>query len=132
MSYYDDLTPFTYGSAEPDPAVLNIGWLSHDHDISTALPNEEFVLALRKITAAPIKLFRGYHICDFCPRPPTALSKGGIPMLDAPTQTRGNGEVWVKSRDGITYVAPALVLHYVIGHHYAPPQGFVDAVIDSR
>jgi len=50
-------------------------------------------------------------------------------MLDAPAETSGNGEVWVEGRDGLTYVAPALVLHYVVEHDYAPPQAFIDAVI---
>jgi hypothetical protein len=52
-------------------------------------------------------------------------------VLDAPAEICGNGEIRVKGLDGITYVAPALVLHYVVRHHYAPPKAFVDAVMAS-
>lgn len=132
MSYYADLTPFTYGGAEPDPTILNVGWLSVEHAMPKAMPSERFVAALKKITAEPINLYRGSHICDLCPRPPMALSEGGIPMLDAPAEIRGNGEVRVRGEDGLTYVAPTLVFHYVIEHQYSPPQPFVDAVIASH
>ena len=53
-------------------------------------------------------------------------------MLQVPPEKRGNGEIWVKARDGITYIAPILILHYVSEHHYAPPQAFVDAVKACR
>lgn len=131
MSYYADLTPFTYGGAEADPTILNVGWLSADHAIPMATPSERFVTALRKITAEPINLYRGSHICDLCPRPPMILSQGGIPLLDAPAEIIGNGEIWVRGRDGLTYVAPTLVYHYVVEHHYSPPKAFVDAVLAS-
>ena len=131
MAYYADLTPFAYGGAEPDPNILNVGWLCQGRAMPTGMPNEAFVAALKKITAAPINLYRGSHICDFCPPPPTVLSPGGIPMLDPPVGTTGNGEVWVEGRDGVTYVAPTLVLHYVVDHQYAPPTAFVEAAIAS-
>ena len=129
MAYYPDLTAFVYGGAEPDPAILNIGWLCSDHAIATAVPDAAFVAALATIAADPINLYRGSHLCDFCPRPPTILSPGGIPMLEAPRETWGNGEIRVEGQGGLTYVAPALIHHYVVAHHYAPPQPFVDAII---
>jgi hypothetical protein len=131
MTFFADLTPFTYGHSEADPTVLNIGWLSCDHPIPVAAPNDLFVTALETIAAKPINPYRGYHICDFCPPPPVIVSKGGLPMLDPPAETKGNGEIWIKGLDGITYVAPALLPHYVLRHHYAPPRAFIDAVIAS-
>lgn len=132
MAYYPDLTPFVYGGAEPDPAILNIGWLCSDHAIAKAVPDAAFVAALAKIAADPINLYRGSHLCDFCPHPPTILSPGGIPMLDSPRETRGNGEIRVEGQGGLTYVAPALIHHYVVAHHYAPPQAFIDALMAAR
>ena len=131
MTYFADLTPFAYGGADPDPTILNVGWLCRDHAMPIETPNEAFISALKKVTAAPINLYRGAHICDFCPPPPTVLSSGGIPMLEVPVETKGNGEVWVEGHDGVTYVAPTLVLHYVVSHHYSPPKAFVEAVIAS-
>jgi hypothetical protein len=45
--------------------------------------------------------------------------------------TTGNGEIRVRAANGITYVAPVLVLHYVVEHGYLPPQEFIEAVIDA-
>ena len=52
-------------------------------------------------------------------------------MLDPTPGTTGNGEIRIDANDGITYVAPVLILHYVSEHHYAPPQQFVDAVLKA-
>jgi hypothetical protein len=44
--------------------------------------------------------------------------------------TTGNGEIRVIATAGATtYVAPVLVLHYVVAHGYLPPQEFIDAVL---
>jgi hypothetical protein len=51
-------------------------------------------------------------------------------MLDPPAETKGNGEIRVTSATGITYVAPALVRHYIVAHGYLPPREFIDAVIE--
>jgi hypothetical protein len=45
--------------------------------------------------------------------------------------TTGNGQIRVNHRgEGppVTYVAPVLLHHYVVEHHYLPPQEFIDAV----
>ncbi|WP_456057523.1 DUF7919 family protein [Aliidongia dinghuensis] len=41
------------------------------------------------------------------------------------------GEIRIKAKSGITYVAPVLIFHYVTIHGYLPPQEFVDAVIQE-
>jgi hypothetical protein len=33
--------------------------------------------------------------------------------------------------DGRTYAAPTLVYHYVVRHHYSPPEEFVRAVLTA-
>jgi hypothetical protein len=50
-------------------------------------------------------------------------------MLDPKPGTMGNGEIRVLGADGVTFVAPVLILHYVTEHHYLPPPQFVDAVL---
>ena len=53
-------------------------------------------------------------------------------MLDAPQRAMGNGEIRVvDTASGITYVAPVLVLHYVVAHGYLPPPEFIDAAIEA-
>jgi len=133
MAYYHDFTPYQYGHTEPHPDVVNIGWLSSEQPYSRAPPNEDLVAALRQLTASPVNLYRGSHLCEFCPTPPTVPSKSGIPMLGPFPGTTGNGEIRVQGKGRVTYVAPVLILHYVIEHQYSPPQEFIDAVlIDAK
>jgi hypothetical protein len=109
-----------------------VGWLSRDHSFPTATPSESLVSSLANLVSAPVNLYRGIHLCEFCPPPPEKLSPGGIPMLDPPPGTFGNGEIRVCGEDGITFVAPVLVLHYVTVHQYAPPAAFVRAAKSAQ
>jgi len=127
--YFPDLTPYEYGRTEPQPNVLNVGWLSAAHPFSSGTPDERLIAALQRLAASPANLYRGSHLCEFCPRPPTKLSPGGIPMLDPIPGTTGNGEIRVTATNTTTYAAPVLILHYVVAHGYLPPQEFVDAAI---
>jgi hypothetical protein len=43
----------------------------------------------------------------------------------------GNGEIRVAGSDGVVYVAPVLVAHYVEVHSYRPPEGFIRAVVST-
>jgi hypothetical protein len=129
--YFADLTEYRYGTTSPRPDVLNIGWLSKNHAFPQGRSDPSFVAKLERLVASPIMLSRGSHLCEFCPRPPTVLSKGGIPMLAPAPGTTGNGQIRVNYRKGgalVAYMAPVLVLHYVLEHHYLPPQEFIDAV----
>jgi hypothetical protein len=57
----------------------------------------------------------GFHGCEFCRW----------------IKAKGNGEIHVVGSDGITYVAPALIVHYMASHKYLPPKEFIDAVLSS-
>jgi hypothetical protein len=129
--YFPDLTPYQYCCPEFEADILNIGWLGGDQPFSQGMQNESFVAALKKLVSSPVNLSRGSHLCEFCPKPPTILSKGGIPMLAPLPGTTGNGEIRVKATDGTIYVAPVLILHYVTEHGYLPPQKFIDAVLTT-
>jgi hypothetical protein len=127
--YFPDLTPYAYGRTEPQANVLNVGWLSADQTFPVGIPDQRLVDALRRLVASPVNLYRGLYDCEFCPHPPTTMSPGGLPMLDPLPGTTGTGEIRVVgTASGITYVAPVLVLHYVVAHRYLPPQEFIDAV----
>jgi hypothetical protein len=43
-------------------------------------------------------------------------------------QLAGHGHYLIRSQN-VVYMAPALVLHYILDHHYRPPDEFVDAVV---
>lgn len=93
--------------------MLNVGWLEPPHPFPVGEVPEGFVAALELLGDEPENLTRGFHCCQHC-------------GFDAPT---GNGEIHVVGVDRVRYSAPRLVVHYVAGHRYRPPQGFVDAVM---
>ena len=126
--YFDDLSPYQYGRAAPDPTIVNVGWLSRDHDYQTGKTAPEFLEAMRALVAAPVNLFRGAHLCEFCPAPPVVTTPKGLRLIEPPPGTSGNGEIRVVASDGRTYVAPVMVLHYIQAHGYRPPQAFIEAV----
>ena len=130
--FFADLTLYEYGRDEPQTNVLNIGWLSAEHAFATGQVPEAFVQCLQRLVASPVNLYRGIHLCEFCPRPPVSLSPGGLRMIDPPPGTFGNGEIRVPGTGGRVYVAPVLVAHYVEVHKYLPPAEFVAAVISTN
>jgi hypothetical protein len=113
MTFYRDLTPYEYG----------------EHSFPRATPDSRLVDAVRRLAAHPSNLFRGFHVCEFCPLPFRKLSGGGTPIPDPKPGTTGNGEIRVLGADGVTFVAPVLIVHYITEHQYSPPQQFVDAVL---
>jgi hypothetical protein len=127
--FFADLTPYEYGYEMPRANVLNVGWLSRGHAFPVGAVSQRFVKALRRLVKSPENLYRGYHRCEFCPDPPVVVSSTGLRVIDPPGETMGNGEIRVAGPEGLIYVAPVLVAHYVEVHHYRPPEPFIRAVI---
>ena len=105
-----------------------MGWLGEGHDFPVAVPQPGLVSVLRTLVANPVNLYRGKHQCEFCPSPPPE-ERNGILWSTAPEEILGNGEIHVSGQDGITYIAPVLIRHYVEVHQYAPPTAFVHACL---
>ncbi len=117
--YQEDLTPNTYGRRSV-PDELAFGWLEEGKDFNKGETNAEVIRFLELLPVG--NLYRGSHNCDFCPKPPV-----GVPYRykDYPM---GNGDVRVKIRDK-TYVAPALLLHYIKEHAYLVPSVIQIAIL---
>jgi hypothetical protein len=107
------------GSPRPGPGDWRAaGWLSDSTAFPTGPVGDLYVhrLFCERLAEAcrswvvDVKL--GSHTCPLCP---AGLS--------------GNGEVHAIDRAGGRWAAPTLVHHYVTGHDYRPPDGFVDAVL---
>lgn len=112
-----------------DTPMLNVGWLATDHSFPTGDVSSEFINCLILMAAHPKNLLRGVHDCEFC----NMESPVRIPATGTGREvvSLGMGELHVTSRDGPTYSAPSLIVHYVIAHNYLPPQEFIDAVLRS-
>jgi hypothetical protein len=65
---------------------------------------------------------RGYHTCTLCGNllPEIKWKRRRIAL-------QGHGHYLVQL-DHIVYMAPALLLHYILEHGYRPPDEFLDAV----
>ncbi|MGW2421916.1 DUF7919 family protein [Streptomyces sp. NPDC001709] len=134
MTYYRDLSPYEYWKTvwPPNPPEhadrrLNVGWLGRDGEFPTGDCPESFVDLLIDRASTPANLTRGVHHCEFCNR------KSPLQVTN-PTSGRtarlGNGEIIVEAATGETYMAPTLIIHYVIDHGYLPPIEFIEAVMN--
>jgi hypothetical protein len=117
MSYFEDLTPYTYFHPEEElPDTVNIGWLEDGHPFSTGPTPEAFRATLALLCETRVKQTRGRFPCPFCPGPNPRASSSEV-------RVAGNGRV---------YAAPTLVHHYVEAHDYRPPDQFIEAVLSHN
>lgn len=127
MSYFGDLTPHTYTSTD-GATVLNVGWLDAAYPFPQGDTTPEFRNALRHLCDRPIRLHRGFHVCQFCPREQFAAWPA-TPSRPVHPERLGNGQIRVQGTDGVWYAAPTMIFHYVTEHRYQPPAAFVEAVL---
>jgi hypothetical protein len=112
MTWFADLTKYSYIRWVHEPTAVNIGWLDQDHPYLMGPTTPEFQERLTFFCHNPPERFvtKGSHACEFCGR------------------VRGGNEIRVIG-DEKTYAAPVLVFHYVIVHEYRPPDEFIEAVM---
>jgi hypothetical protein len=112
--------------ASSDSVVL-VGWLEKAIPFSTGATDEVFLQKLLKLYRQRTNQTRGYHLCPFC-----AKAEVGIPLEVGGQQIKlGSAEIHVKGSDGLTFVAPDLIYHYIVVHGYRPSNEFVEAVCRS-
>jgi hypothetical protein len=133
--YFEDLSPYTYAYAALENCseeirermgidlgalanAVNIGWLEYGYPFEQGRTPCKFRWKLRRL-AKDLKnnIYCGGHTCSLCNSNKRAAY--------------GHGEIHVAGRDGVTFVAPALIIHYIAEHKYSPPQDFIDAVVAS-
>lgn len=111
--FINDLSPMPSLTLNCGTKVIAIGWLDCLHEFTRGTTPKSFRDRLRQLCLNPVRRTRGFHLCPFCKR----------------DDVRGNGEIHVVSADGVVYVAPSLIWHYVAEHEYHPPDRFVEAVM---
>lgn len=115
MTYFPDLSPFTYSrSPKCGPLdVLSVGWLDGEHEFTKGSIgiDDRSKLETTLSGQVPIHCTKGEHVCELC------------------RQVSGNGEYHTfNPRTNKIYITPALILHYIQVHQYVPPQEFIEAV----
>lgn len=127
MTYFEDLTPYTYLSDQPP--MLNVGWLSRSHEFPTGDTPREVLESLYVLAdQQENNILRGVHDCEFCIQESPIRLPAPVPcgFVDL-----GMGELHASGPEGETYAAPSLVVHYIIEHGYRPPDAFMQAVLQT-
>ena len=126
--HFKDLALCYYHSGPCDASswsspLLTIGWLEHPHEYSTGLTAPALLERLETLIDRswdhyPSFAFRGLHQCCLCAH--------GSPVGSRPTRSQEN--LWIPG-DGVIYIAPGMITHYVGDHSYSPPESFIQAVL---
>jgi hypothetical protein len=107
--------------------LFAVGWIEEAGFTTGAVP-EECIEAL--ITDYPTMIVpdgtRGWHTCTLCEKEMIKVEWKGKTV-----DLMGAGHYLVRYEKAV-YMAPALLLHYILDHHYRPPQIFIDAVLKGK
>jgi hypothetical protein len=124
MTYFADLSEYAYGDLEfARPGTKNIGWLASGRDFPTAQPSDELLELLWCFCSISVAKARGGHDCEFCPKGTAYFfGRSGRRLALSTAQIRVFGD------NGTVYAAPNLIYHYVLTHHYRPPDEFIEAL----
>jgi hypothetical protein len=109
--YFPDLSSYRYLGAEAD--TLNIGWLDTTHPYPTGDTPVAFTERLMAFLKAPVRFTFGVHTCELCEN-----------------ESWGD-EIRVFGKGAVVYAAPRMIYHYVVDHHYLPPEEFIQAVLEG-
>ena len=129
MAFYRDLERCSYFDDGVDPSLdlTAIGWLEAPHSYQRGPVPAELVprlFAFLESAWDPIR-FRGRHSCDQCHLQPEKLQNEAGQVVDM-----GAINLFIpKAGAAGLFVAPSLILHYVIEHDYCPPLEFQAAVL---
>jgi hypothetical protein len=123
MAHFEELSEYAYDLEFARQGTKAVGWLARGHSFPTSPPSDEILDLLWIFCSTSVALQRGGHACEFCPSGSAYLSeRNGKRLL------LGAAEIRVFSEDGLIYAAPTLIYHYVLVHHYQPPDEFVEAL----
>ncbi len=124
--YFPDLTPYRYFWGFRQPA-RNCGWLDARHDFAVGPVTDDFLAALRVLTAMPVVRALGFHVCNLC----ATDARPGFTDERGVRQLLGSAEIRAFHPRGALFAAPNLLLHYVEAHGYRPPDVFIEAALHS-
>lgn len=129
--YYKDLTPCEHCDAPLEKShctFLNVGWLSCEHDFPIGDVDTDVTEALWWALHHRVNQMRGYHVCDLCSNlehKHMRVSRGEDTVLI------GSAEIWIPGLNNVVYACPNMIYHYVLEHHYLPPQAFINALLNA-
>ena len=130
MTYFQDLSIYSYRRCSLVTQDLNVGWLDKEHEFTQGqCPSEVVDNLLEQLQQGKVyNLCRGFHRCNICDSQGKLIHRYEYKGY----QFVGNGEFHVRISASQFYVAPVLILHYIIEHNYLPPEDFIKAVQAKR
>lgn len=126
MAWFADLSAYEYLQRSEYTACVNVGWLDGERDFARGDVPRKFVARLRRFCRVRVHEGQAVYSCNLADCPGLAAGAQGD---DAIAAELGSAEIRVFARDGTTYAAPDLILHYVCAHDYQPPAEFIAAVM---
>jgi hypothetical protein len=129
IATYSDLSLYEYFPEDTVGSPLNVGWLGPDMVYETGAVSTQVINQLEKLTLFSIQQTRGYHFCHLC----SECDENFVCYhnIHGKSYLLGSAELRVFGDSGKIYASPDLLLHYIIGHNYLPPQEFLDAVVET-
>ena len=120
MSHVPDLEAWS------DPRLRAVGWLEPGRPYTKGEVSEAVFGKLVELLVDPWQPFAaaGFHRCGFC-----RFSGGPLAFDYGNRSVRlGSNNLFLPG-EGVVYVVPSLILHYMDAHEYAPPEVFRSAVL---
>jgi len=122
MTYFADLSVYTYTASSQSLLIRNVGWLDAGHSFPTSASTESLLASLWPFCLLSFSPQRGGQNCPFC-------NRLGVVERDGKRYVLGCAELRVFDEKGQSgFAAPNLVYHYIETHHYLPPAEFLDAL----
>jgi hypothetical protein len=111
MSYFKDLSDYSYFRSGNRPTTKNVGRLDSAHEFPKTVPTEELLDLIWHYCKFSVAQTRGIHECEMCASNTSHyVLRNGQPLF------LGSAEIRVFAEDGFIYAAPTLVYHYVSVH----------------
>jgi len=114
--------------SEDTPQALNIGWLDRSYIFSQGTVEPELMTKLWLFCRSPVNETLGFHECPFCQENSESYL---VVEQNGEKIGLGSAEIWVFGREGKAYAAPTLIYHYIVQHHYRPPDEFLKALSEG-
>lgn len=126
--YYPDLSSYSDEVISPkeDFPTLCVGWLARTHPYTQGEMPVRFVEQLWIFCCNSVLYTLGSHKCPFC----RGSFYGALARRGEEELRLGSAEIRVLGK-GVVYAAPNLIYHYVVEHHYCPPEEFIQAVLEG-
>ncbi|HWQ15067.1 MAG TPA: hypothetical protein VNL77_19880 [Roseiflexaceae bacterium] len=143
MTWYADLETCTYFPQRSD-RLLAVGWLERKYPYTRGTTDPRVIDRFAEFLVNQGRhvpgVFLGGHSCSFCfpdderwdQDPEGRWQFGGGSWLRMEFKGQriqlGIANLFIPGK-GVMYVAPSLMLHYMVDHGYTPPQVFSDALL---